>query len=222
MNPNGELIRVLFPAIAAAGVLLLLSTSALAHCDTMDGPVVAAARAALEKGELTPALKWVKPEAEKELRAAFEKTLVVRAKGPEAKELADRWFFETLVRLHRAGEGAPFEGLKPAGAEVEPAVAAADQALETGKADRLVKELTETVAKGLRERFAKALAARKRAEESVEAGREYVAAYVEFVHYAERLHQDASTAAHHHEAAAEGAHQEPAPKEAGGAEKHHH
>jgi len=216
MSSNGELIRVLFPAIAAAGALLLLSTSALAHCDTMDGPVVAAARAALEKGELTPALKWIKPEAEKELRAAFEKTLVVRAKGPEAKELADRWFFETLVRLHRAGEGAPFEGLKPAGAEVEPAVAAADQALETGKADRLVKELTEAVAKGLRERFAKALAARKHA------GREYVAAYVEFVHYAERLHQDAGTAAHHHEAAAEGAHQEPAPKEAGGAEKHHH
>ncbi len=85
----------------------LASVPARAHCDTLDGPVVVAARAALEAGDVTPVLRWVAPEREPEIRAAFAKSMVVRARGPEARELADRFFFETLVRVHRSGEGAP-------------------------------------------------------------------------------------------------------------------
>jgi hypothetical protein len=43
----------------------------------------------------------------------FTKTLAVRKQSKEAKELADMYFFETLVRIHCAGEGAPYTGLKP-------------------------------------------------------------------------------------------------------------
>jgi len=78
------------------------ASNAFAHCDTLDGPVVAMARIALDKGDVTPLLKWVRPEEEKEIRAAFQKTLAMRAKGSEAKEFADMYFFETLVRIHRA------------------------------------------------------------------------------------------------------------------------
>jgi hypothetical protein len=112
-----------------------------AHCDTMDGPVVKAAQAALEKGNVTPVLKWVKPPQEADVRAAFQKTLAVRGLGREARDLADQYFFETLVRLHREGEGAPYTGLKPAGA-VEPVVAAADKALEAGSVEELTREIT--------------------------------------------------------------------------------
>ena len=96
--------------LGSAMSLALSGIVSAAHCDTMDGPVVAAARVALEKGDIAPVLKWVKPEREKEIRAAFARTLSVRAGGPEAKELADMYFFETLVRVHRAGEGAPLHG----------------------------------------------------------------------------------------------------------------
>lgn len=85
------------------------------HCDTMDGPVVKAATEALEKGNVNFILSWVPKKAEVELRKAFEKTLLARKLGKEAKELADYWFFETAVRLHREGEGASYTGLKPAG-----------------------------------------------------------------------------------------------------------
>jgi hypothetical protein len=172
----------------------------------MDGPVVMAAKAALEKKDVTPVLKWVKPDAEAEIKAAFAKTLVVRAKGAEARELADQFFFETLVRVHRAGEGAPYTGLKPAGTKVDPAVEAADQALESGKADMLAKAVTDEAASGIRRRFAEASEKKKHAEHNVEAGREYVAAYVEFVHYVEALHTVAArpVSAHEHgEAAAQ-------------------
>ena len=95
---------------------LLLPQMAAAHCDALDGPVISEARVALEKDDVTPILKWVMPEYENEVRQAFAKTLQVRALGAQAQELADLYFFETLVRVHRAGEGAPYTGIKPAGA----------------------------------------------------------------------------------------------------------
>jgi len=190
--------------LGIAGIIILLvglgglvpAGRVQAHCDTMDGPVVVAAQAALESGNVTPVLQWVKPAHEAEIRAAFRKTLTVRAAGPEARDLADRYFFETLVRLHREGEGTPYTGLKPAGV-VEPAVAAADKALEAGSVEELTKEITRQVAQGIRQRFATTLERKKHAQESVAAGREFVAAYVEFVHYVERLHADATGPAGH-------------------------
>jgi hypothetical protein len=175
-----------------ATALALAAASARGHCDTLGGPVVAEARRALEAGDVTPVLKWVKPAGEAEVRAAFARALVVRGLGGEARNLADAYFFETLVRLHRAGEGAPYVGLKPAG-EVEPAVALADRALESGSVDALAAALAKQASDGVRQRFERALEARKHADESVAAGREYVEAYVEFTHYAERLHRDATT-----------------------------
>ena len=187
--------------MAAAVLLAHLGRppAASAHCDTLDGPVVAAARQALDKGEVTPVLKWVKPEAEAELNDAFDRTLAVRHLGPQARDLADMYFFETLVRLHRAGEGAPYTGLKPAGTDLGPAVAGADKALETGSAEALVKVVTDAVAAGIRERFAEANERKKTQDESIAAGREFVEAYVIFVHYVERLYADATTAPQHSE-----------------------
>jgi len=167
------------------------------HCDTMDGPVVKTAQAALNKGDVTPVLKWVKPEHETEIRAAFKKTLAVRGLSPEARDLADRYFFETLVRLHRAGEGAPYTGLKPAG-QVEPVIAASDKALETGSVEELTQEIVKLVSDGIRRRFAETMETKKHTDENVAAGRQFVSAYVEFVHYIERLHVDALGQAGHH------------------------
>lgn len=165
-----------------------VSECVLAHCDALDGPVVNEARVALEKRDVVPVLKWVGAEHEAEVRAVFQKSLVVREKGPEARELADRYFFETLVRLHRATEGAPYTGLKPAGVELTPPVAAADKALDEGTVAALSERVARQVRDGIRRRFARALEAKKRADESVEAGREFVKAYVEFVLYMESLH----------------------------------
>jgi hypothetical protein len=176
--------------------ILSLPAGVRAHCDTLDGPVVATARTALEKGEVTPILKWVKKEDENEIRELFKKTVTVRTKGKDAQELADRYFFETLVRIHRAGEGAPYTGLKPAG-QVEPSIAAADKAIDSGSVDGLVKMINDAAVAGIRQRYSAVQGARKHADQSVEAGRKYVAAYVEFTHYVERLDLAASSSAHH-------------------------
>ncbi|MEN6641487.1 MAG: DUF6448 family protein [Armatimonadia bacterium] len=176
---------------------------ALAHCDTMDGPVVAEARQALTKGDVTPLLKWVRAEDEATIREIFEKTLAVRKLGPEARDLADMYLFETLVRIHRAGEGAPYTGLKPAGTPIDPAVAAADTALQSGSDEALTKIICQEAQAGLHRRFTRARETREHAGHSIEAGREYVEAYVDFTHYAEALYKlAAETAGAHGEAPA--------------------
>ena len=198
MKDTARAMKILAVATATAGCYLLFAGTARAHCDTMNGPVVTAAKAALEKADVTPVLKWVKKENEQEIKTAFQKTLAVRAKGPEAKELADRYFFETLVRIHRAGEGAPYTGLKDE--PVEPIVAMSDKALETGSADEMVKKISGHVAEGIKERFNKALAAKRHADDSVEAGREFVEAYVQYTHYVEGIHTAIMSAGGHHHA----------------------
>lgn len=178
----------------ATGMLVF----ALGHCDTMDGPVVMLARKALDSGNVNLVLPWVREQDEAEIRHAFEHAQAVRKLGPEGKALADRHLFETLVRVHRAGEGAPYTGLKPAGLDLGPAIPAADRALEDGSIDKVAKLLTEAIDRHLHEHFRNAISRRKFDVNDVKAGREYVEAYVPYIHYVERLWQDATGSVHSH------------------------
>jgi hypothetical protein len=180
--------------------LLALPSTTRAHCDTLDGPVIQTARKALETGKVNPVLAWVRPQDEAEIKAAFARATAVRKSGAEARNLADNWFFETVVRVHRAGEGAPYTGLRPAGQDSGPAIEAADRSIDSGSPAAVEKLLVDTVKAGVHERFAR-LKAQKRPGEDVAAGRAWVQAYVPYVHYAEGVY----------EAAARGAHAEPAP-----------
>jgi hypothetical protein len=208
---NAKIIATLFlAAIVSAGGYFLLAGRTWAHCDTIGGPVVTEAKAALEKGDVTPILKWVKKENEAEVRTAFAKAVAVRPKGPEAKELADRYFLETLVRLHRAGEGAPYTGLKDE--PIDPIVALADMALAGGSAVEMIKKISDHMATAIGEKFNKALETKKNKDTSVEAGREFVEAYVAYMHYVEGIHA-AIMSAGGHEHAGEGGSAGPATEE---------
>lgn len=195
LTENSTVLAVISAVII---VILMSGSKAYAHCDTLDGPVVVAARAALASGDVTPLLKWVPTEKEENIRDAFKRTLEVRKLGSEAKQLADMYFFETLVRIHRAGEGAPYTGLKP-GASIDPAVVLADKAIEGGSVDKLTNVLTQALDKGVRERFERVMKTHQHADESVSAGREFVEAYVQFTHYAEGIHSLLKKEGAHHE-----------------------
>ena len=200
-------LTLLAPALL---VSFLLPAMAHAHCDTLDGPVVGVAKKALETGDVNLALIWVQKDDEPEIKKAFEKTLAVRKLSAQAAELADMYFFETLVRIHRAGEGAPYTGLKPAGAQVEEGIELADKAIEERSVAPVVKLLVDAVQKGVRERFEQVMAKGKFNKNDVDAGREYVRAYVTFIHYVEGIVQAAKggTEGHLHEAQAAPAHTE--------------
>lgn len=174
------------------GVVTLLwlpATMASAHCDTLDGPVVMDARLALERADTTPVLNWVRADDEPEIRKAFQQVLAVRTASPAARELADRYFFETLVRIHRAGEGAPYTGLKPAGTPVDPAVRLADAAIAAGSPADLEKALAAHLHETLTGKWQRLVASRPQGGDDLAAGRAWVAAYVDFVHFTEGVHQ---------------------------------
>ena len=162
----------------ALAATLGFSAPAFAHCDTLDGPVVDAARRALDTGNPNFVLVWVQENDEAEIRNAFQQAYNVRQGGGEAKALADRYFFETLVRVHRAGEGAGYTGLKPSG-EIEPPIAAADRAIATGKPQELARLISSRTEKGLHAQFAEVMANKAYDANDVEAGRAYTAAYVD-------------------------------------------
>lgn len=178
-------------------ILLLASTVLFAHCDSLDGPVVQAARQAIASGDINPVLAWVPPAEDSTIRRAFLRTMSVRTLNATAQELADTWFFETLVRVHRAGEGAPYEGLRPAGTGVPDAIRAADKALATGDVQTLEKTLTAALRQGLRERFSRALQSKGYQPVNVTDGRKYVAAYVDFVHFVEKLDESLTRGQEH-------------------------
>lgn len=193
--------QVLWGLALATTALALGSSTSFAHCDTMNGPVVIAAQKALESGDVNLILVWVQKNDEAEIKAAFNKTLAVRKLSPEAKKLADMYFFETLVRIHRAGEGAPYTGLKPAGSEVEPGVEMADNAVDKGTSDELLKHLSKAIQQKVGASFNEVKESKNYKKDDVEAGRRFVRAYVEFIHYVEAIHKAVagSAGAHGHE-----------------------
>src|SRR5512145_2786127 len=123
------------------------------HCDTMDGPVVTAARRALNTEDVKLILPYVREGGERELKTAFEKALRARKANAAAREVADLFFFETAVRIHRAGEGATYSGLKPAGLDEGPVIPVAEKAIETGSPEPLIKVLADTLRKEVKDRF---------------------------------------------------------------------
>ena len=193
-----QLIRGLILSCAA---VLTVAATANAHCDALDGPVVKAAQRALATGDVSYALVWVKPQNEQEIRDAFSRTLAVRKLGSNALELADRWFFETLVRVHRQGEGEPFTGLKPVGYYRDHAYTAADHALETGSFEPL-SSMPQQISQKLQQLHAAAVAAKNYAPGDVEGGRKYVQRYTEYVHFVESLAKLTRTAEHAHHGSA--------------------
>lgn len=183
--------RSIFLTLSAASLLVVggLATPApvAAHCDSLDGPVVQAARAALASGDVNLVLLWVRPQGEGEIRESFQRTLRARNAGGDATEVADRWFFETLVRVHRAGEGAPYTGLRPAGEELSQGVAAAESALHDGSPDALSSRLADHVATAVAERWAAVSRQADYDPTDVAAGRAWVEAYVSYLHFVEEL-----------------------------------
>ncbi len=190
--------------LCLCSVLLLLPSLVRAHCDGLDGPVVTAARKALETGNVNLVLIWIQKQDEAAIKEAFKRTIAVRELSSEAKELADMYFFETLVRIHRAGEGASYTGLKPAGRDLGPVIPAADKALAEGSLKALMGLLTDCVSEGVLEHFKHANEKKKFNPNDVEAGRKFVKAYVEFVHYVERIYEATQKKAHGHFPESEG------------------
>ncbi len=207
-NQRGYSIGVGLVLVAAVILAALaVATPSQAHCDSEAGPVAIAARQALDTGQVKYILAYVQPGAEAELTAAFKQARDVRKQGGAARDLAERYFVETAIRLHRAGEGAAYTGVTDE--PVPPAILAADKAMQTGQLKEVNALLNEAVQHGLQEKYEAVVAARAQAAKlnTVAAQRERAEAELIFEKYVYELYTAASAAQPHAEGApAEGGH----------------
>lgn len=182
---NQYMKRSLVALATAVGIVAASPLTAFAHCDTMEGPTVGDGKKAMANNNVNYVLKWVQPQYADEITDKFELSMKVKDLSPEAKELSEQYFFSELVRLHRAGENAPFDGLKPEGTPVDEKVQAADDSIAQGNLEPLKEMVEEEKMAELTERFEKVMALKDFDVNDVEAGREYIEAYVQFFKFAE-------------------------------------
>lgn len=187
-NPIGN---ILFKGLASAILVFIFTVftgfQSYAHCDSYDGPVIKDALTALKTNNVNPVLKWISENQGKEIISLFHKTVKLKKGDKEVYSIVEKHFLETLVRLHRETEGEPYTGLKPAGS-VTPIIKMADQSLEKNNVNVLSSELTAHIEKVVKEKYEKAISLSKVKDESVQKGREYVAAYVDYTHTLEGIH----------------------------------
>lgn len=178
--------RTIKTFLLAGLFLYLFNASAYAHCDSYDGPVIKDALTALNNNNVELVLKWIDPQQEQEIVDLFNKTYKLKNEDKEIYSIVERHFLETLVRLHRETEGAPFTGLKAAGS-MTPLVEMADNSIETNSIDEVSSAVTSHLNHVLKDRYAKVMELYKTKDNSVEQGRAYVHAYVEYTHTLEAL-----------------------------------
>jgi hypothetical protein len=166
------------------------------HCDSLDGPVVTAARQALDADDVDLVLPFVPEHGEDEVRAMFAKVQPVRGAGGAAAEVADHLFFETVVRVHRAGEGAAYTGLKPSGLDVGPVIPLAEKAIETRSAASVAEYLSSVLHDELERRLEKVDALSAAKDRSVSDARAYVEAMLGFEVYSHHVFQALHAPAH--------------------------
>lgn len=157
-------------ALLLAFALMLVSLPGFAHCDSYDGPVIKDALKALDKNNVQLVLKWIEPQQEKEIIPLFDKTYRLKNGDKEVYSIVEKHFLETLVRLHRETEGAPYTGLKPAGSTT-PLVVMADNSIAKNDVGEVIKTVTTHLEEVLRERYATVAKLGKTKDESVEQGR---------------------------------------------------
>jgi hypothetical protein len=178
-------VKFSFLTLLIFSALFFSSRVTFAHCDTMDGPVIADAQKAISQNNVNYVLKWIRPQDEVEIKEAFNLSMKVRTLSLEAKELADKYFFETLVRIHRNGEGLPFTGVKSSGTPIDEKILAADKSIELGNLSPLKDLIPKNNMPELTKRFNKVMSLRNFDVNNVETGREYIEAYVQFFKFAE-------------------------------------
>ena len=166
---------------------VLAGTPASAHCDSYDGPVIKDATKALETNNVSLLLKWITDEQEKEIVPLFNKTYALKTGDADIYKIVEKHFFETLVRLHRETEGAPYTGLKPAGTTKQ-IIRMTDKALEENNPEDFLAKLNSHIEKVVREKYNKVAELDKVKDNSTEQGREYVKAYVDYTHTVEAIH----------------------------------
>lgn len=177
-------------------IMFAFNTPTYAHCDSYDGPVIQDALNALNQKDVSYVMKWIEKDQEAEITKLFNKTVGLKNSDVEIYSIVEKHFLETLVRLHRETEGAPFTGLKPAGSTT-PIIQMADKSIENKEVNSLLTNLDKHIQKVITEKYEKVNALSRTKDNSTAEGRAYVEAYVDYTHTLEAIEGALDHGGHH-------------------------
>ena len=124
--------------------------------DPHDGPVMRAAKMALETGNANYVLIWVSEKSENTLKNLLEKTCCERSSQKNMQNRALDWYFETVNRLHLANRRRLYT-CKPGGLDESPIVLKVERAIETGNFEEIRSVIPDTHAGEVKQRFQQVL-----------------------------------------------------------------
>ena len=187
LQPSKSNLYTILSIVFGTILMLFAALPASSHCDSYDGPVIKDATKALETNNVNLVLKWITVEQESEITSLFNKTYALKSGDKEVYKIVEMHFFETLVRLHRETEGAPYTGLKPAGSTKQ-IIQMTDTALQEEDIEGFIINLDNHLNIVVQEKYQKVAELYKVKDNSVSEGRAFVAAYVDYTHTIAAIH----------------------------------
>lgn len=171
-------------------VMTMLGFQVLGHCNSREGPVAIDVKKALEKGDFQLIARWISAEDEQELKDKFNKCRkIYQEEKGDKQEVAREYLMETTVRLHRAAEGMPFEGLQSVGSFPDD-IEKGEQALEEENIESILNLLIEELQQEAKKWFQEAVEAKQTKNESIPEGRNYTSAYVKYITFVHKIYNE--------------------------------
>lgn len=146
-----------------------------------NGPVMRAAKMALETGNVDYILIWVPEESANTLKNLLEKTCCERTTRRKARNHSVEWYMQTINRLHSEYFRPHDLNISTKTAEERRTILQVEKACETGNFDEIATVMQVTSDEEIRRRFNEVLDKSDYDVDNIAAGRAYVSAFTDFI-----------------------------------------
>jgi hypothetical protein len=146
-----------------------------------NGPVMRAAKMALETGNADHILIWVPEESENTLKNLLEKTCCERTTQRKARNHSIEWYLQTINRLHSEYYRPHDLNISTKTPEERKTILLVERACETGNFDEIATVMQITSDEEIRQRFNDVLNKSNYDMDNIAAGRAYVSAFTDFI-----------------------------------------
>jgi len=157
------------------------------YYNSENGPVIIAAKKALETGNPNYVLIWVPEESENTLKNLLEKTFCERSTRKNIQNRGIDWYFESVNRLHFTCRWPHCPGMTSDGSDMKMIVSMVERAFETGNCEEICGVLPIAHTAEVKLRFHNVMNKRNYTVDDIAAGRAYVSAFIAFIAYLHNL-----------------------------------
>jgi hypothetical protein len=152
-----------------------------------NGPVIRAAKMAMETGNASYILIWLPKEAENTLKNLLERTYCENRTRKNTQNHSIDWYFKSVNRLHSRYGWPDYPGMKFKETDEETIALMVERAFESGNFEEINSIIPLNHSGDARERFHKVMMKRNYSVDDIAAGRVYVSAFIAFIVYLHNL-----------------------------------